>query len=121
MENSLLVAASPSDAKLLGELQCSIIIGDLASAVDSVCSEGNTIVDIQDAIGSTWRPDGGRSFNVVRLGVSLSVGELGSAKSAASCSSVGCILRKVVRGDEVGIDAIIKTDVAVIGSLQDGH
>jgi hypothetical protein len=88
---NVLRAGSPGNADLLCELEGSIVIGDFTGAIVTVGCQGNAVVDIENAVGSAWRPDNGLSSDAVALGVGLA----GSVLRATE-NSVGSSLDRLV-------------------------
>jgi len=113
-------AAAPLDAELLLKLDGSIIVGNFTSTV-GWASKSNSVVDVEDSVGSAWGPDHGLVLDGILLGVGLAVLVLRSAKSCTGHGSLLGSLGEVVGGDEVGSDTRVKTDVSVVGGLHDGH
>jgi len=113
-------ASAPLDAELLFKLDGSIIVGDFTGTV-GWASKSDSVVDVEDSVGSAWGPDHGLVLDGILLGVSLSSLVLGSTEGCAGHGSLLGSLGEVVGGDEVGSDTWVKTDVSVISGLHDGH
>jgi hypothetical protein len=76
--------------QLLGERNSRIIVAELSAGGRVLASQRDAVVNVEDAVGSTRRPDGGGSLDAVLLGVDLAV-EQGAA---AVERGAGCLLWK---------------------------
>jgi hypothetical protein len=61
--------------QLLSESDSSIIVGQLAARSRVLASQGNTVVNVEDAVASAGGPDSRRGLDAVLLGVDLAVGK----------------------------------------------
>lgn len=107
---------------LLGERDGCVVVGDRAGGRAVGRSQGNAVVDVQDALGSTWRVDDAGGGDLVVLGVDLA----GSPKSTTRNGSSrggrgGGILGEVVGAQERARDAGVKLGVAVVGAVEHGE
>lgn len=64
--------------KLLGESNSSIIVAHLTRLVGLLVRKRNPVVDVEDAVLATGRPDGCRRLYTILLGIDLAV-EKGTA------------------------------------------
>jgi hypothetical protein len=67
------IATSPFEADLLLELDGGVVVGNLATGLFAVGCQGDAVVDVEDAGGAARRPDEGGVFDLVLLGVHLSI------------------------------------------------
>jgi hypothetical protein len=74
--------------QLLRERDGRIVVRQLATGLAVLACERNAVVDVEDAVGATGRPDGSRSLDAVLLGVDLAVCE----GAAAGEGGAGCLL-----------------------------
>jgi len=66
-------ATSPFEADFLFELDGGVVVGNLAARLVAGGCQGDAVVDVEDAGGAAWRPDDGGVFDLVLLGVHLSI------------------------------------------------
>jgi len=69
---------------LLGELDRCVIVTELSTTLGG-CSESDTVVYVEDTIGSAWRPDGDGRVNLVFFGIDISFKPRGTRNAGACC------------------------------------
>ena len=69
---------------LLREFDSSIIITEFSASL-SGSSERDAIVDVENTIGSAWRPDGDGGINLVFFGVDIPLQPRGTRNAGAGC------------------------------------
>lgn len=93
----LLGTLSPLEKHLLCERDSRIIVRHLASSsATRWCSEGNAVVDIQDARCAARRPNNRSILDNINLGVNLAIEEVRPVDRSLGAGRVGCILGEIV-------------------------
>lgn len=107
--------------QLLRKRNRRVIVTHLASLTGLLIRKRNAVVNVQDAIDTTRRPDGSRRLHAILLGVHLAQREFTAASGRhARCLRLTRILREVVRRDEVARHAFVESCVPVVGSVDYG-
>jgi hypothetical protein len=111
-------ALEPLQVDGVGEGDGSIVVRYGAGGGGALGGQGDTVVDVQDAVCSARREDVGSGWHGVGLGVDLARSpDTASCDHRGRCCSGRGILREVVGGQEGPGNAGIKLGIAVVGGI----
>ena len=107
--------------KLLGKSNSSIVVAHFTRLIRLLVRKRDSVVDVEDAVLATWRPDGSGGLNAVLLGVDLAVQQGAAAYGGHTRGlRLASVLREVVGRDEGPGYAFIEARPAVVGGVYHG-
>ena len=121
-KNHLFLACLPGEVDLLSEGDGGIVVGELANGGAVGAGEGDTVVDVEDAVGAARGVDVAGGGDGVGLGVDLALGpDAASADGGLGRGGVAGRLAEVVGRVEGAGHAALELSVAVVRAVDDGE